>query len=295
MRVGVHLPQVGPQGTRDRMLGIAKAAEDGGFATLWASDHVVIPVASEDEYPYNESRRFPVTPDTPFLECLATLAFVAAATTRIRVGTSALVPPVRNFIITAKALTTIDKLSEGRLTIALGPGWWPDEFRALGFKFRGTGKHTDEFIRALDVVWGSPEPEFNGEFIRFQKIGFEPKPVQIPRPPILIAGLSDAALQRAARLGDGWHPAFLSPAECGDPVRKLHAFARDAGRDPASLQVSLRTSMDIRNIDPGEARDVLKAYEAAGVHEVAVECPARRLDDAVAALGRFSDRVLAAL
>jgi probable F420-dependent oxidoreductase len=174
---------------------IARAAEDAGFNSLAFSEHVVMPV---DLLPQMGAH---------WPDAFTAMAFIAGATERIRVDSSVVVLPYHPPIQFAKAVATLDALSGGRVSLTVGAGMARDEFAALGIPFEMRGRITDEYIRAMRVLWTEDEPAFEGEFVSFRDVVFEPKPVQHPHPPIFVGGRSIFALRRAARLGDGWSPA----------------------------------------------------------------------------------------
>jgi probable F420-dependent oxidoreductase len=179
---------------------------------------------------------------------LTEVMFAAARTNTLRLVTSVMVVPHRPAVLTAKILSTIDIFSNGRLTLGIGAGWLKEEFEALDAPdFAARGKVTDEYILAARELWTAPDPRFQGEYVAFDKISFEPKPVQPGGPPIWVGGESGPALRRTARLGDAWYPIGTNPAFPLDSlarykagVAKLRRLTAEAGRDPASVGLSLR-------------------------------------------------------
>lgn len=237
MEIGCHLPTQGPLATREALLTFARKAEDYQMASLWVSDHVIFPKENASNY---GGGRFPHAPETPYLEPVAVLAAVAMCTERARIGASVFILGHRNPIVMAKMLTTIDTLSNGRLTCGVGVGWWAEEFAALGVPFKARGRLGDETIRIFKELWTADDPEFSGEFYRFSKIGFAPKPVQKPHPPIWVGGHSQAALRRAVTLGNGWHGTQQRPEELKGSLERLRREADKAGRAFDNLTLSLR-------------------------------------------------------
>ncbi len=214
-------------------VGIARAAEDLGFDSVWASDHIVIPS--------RRSGMFTEYFHDPFM----LLTFIASGTSKILIGTSIIILPYRNPVVVAKMAATLDILSGGRLIFGAGPGWMREEFEALGVPYGARGRMTDEYIRIIRTLWEMNDPEFKGEFFSFSGIKFEPKPVQKPGPPVWIGGSSGRALERAALLGDGWQPTWASPMDVGEGIKKIKSIAEKEGRDPGKLTYSVRNRVKV--------------------------------------------------
>ncbi|MEM4658788.1 MAG: LLM class F420-dependent oxidoreductase [Candidatus Methanosuratincola sp.] len=238
MKFGVALPNFGKYASVETIAKMACEAEQLGYDSVWVSDHITVPT-------YHGGF------GQVFYEPLATLSYVAACTKRVLLGTSAIVLPYRNPIVTAKALSTIDVLSGGRLIVGVAAGWLEAEFLALGVPFHERGPLTDEGIEVMRAVFESSEPTFYGSRYRLEDMVFLPLPVQRPRPPIIVAGVSHAAISRAARLGDGWHPVGLTPEELGQKVRVLHEEIAKRGR--GGFGVYLRKNLQIGVVEEREA------------------------------------------
>ena len=221
MDFGLTLPNFhyGAPPSREHILAVARAAEESGFTSAWASDHILVGSA----YPRYGT----------LYEALSTLAWVAAKTDYLKVGTSILVLPMRHALLAAKQIATIDDLSGGRVIVGLGAGWNKQEFELVGANFSRRGRVLDESIRAMRTLWASDRPSFAGEFYRFDDTLFYPKPAQPGGPPIWIGGNSDAALSRTATLGDAWHADEVPPDEFVVRVASLHQQATAAGRQVA--------------------------------------------------------------
>jgi probable F420-dependent oxidoreductase len=206
---------------------VAHAAEELGYDSVWVMDHVVVPNVPE-------ARQFTPLVYDPFL----TLAYVAAQTERVRLGTSALIVPYRSPLVQAKMLSTLDALSHGRLIVGVGAGWFSQEFEALGVPFDKRGALMDEYIEAIKVLWSSPGPaSFQGPTIRFENVLCEPKPVQQPYPPLWIGGGSEAALRRAAKLGSAWHPSSRHSETVAEKSAILGQMAAAEERKPPAIQM----------------------------------------------------------
>jgi probable F420-dependent oxidoreductase len=276
MEIGVHLPHIGPLATREGISAFARMAEEYGFDSLWVSDHVIVPRKLRSRYPYNVEGSFPVPPDIPFLEPLATLLYAAGVTERAKLGTTILVLPMRNPIVTAKTLATLDVLSNGRLILGVGAGWMEEEFRALGVPPERRGARTDEYIQLCKTLWTEQNPSFQGEFWQIEDVGFAPKPIQQPHPPVWVGGHSPRALRRAGRFGDAWHAAYLPPERLAEPYQQVRRHAQEAGRDPASVALTARAN--VRLDDPDRAVEQIRAYQEAGVSHLVLEVFAPDLD-----------------
>jgi probable F420-dependent oxidoreductase len=193
--------------------------EELGYESVWAWDHILLGV----------------DPNFPIHEALALLTAVAARTSKIKVGTGILVMPVRNPVILAKELATIDHISNGRLLVGAAVGWYKREFDSLGADFHKRGKIMDQHLEIISRLW--TEERVDGEYPPYHLRGavLYPKPVQKPRPPLLIGGYVDAVLQRAARKGDGWLTYYYTAESFQRSWKKVTDYAEAAGRNPAEL------------------------------------------------------------
>src|SRR5881397_3843734 len=248
MRYGFYLPTRGYTASPEGLETLVRRGESLGFASVMIADHMVFPVTIKSRYPYTVSGDFPGQGDV--LDQLSLMAFVAAKTTRLRLVTSVMIVPYRNPVLTAKALATIDVLSKGRVTLGVGVGWMREEFEALAAPdFDRRGAATDEYLRIFKTLWTQSPASFAGEFYRFDSIKCLPQPVQKPHPPIWVGGHSKAALSRAARLGDGWHPvganpaAMLAPPEFKTLLDELRRLTDAEGRDPRALTISYKAPL----------------------------------------------------
>ncbi len=240
MKFGIVLPTFcgGVRGSEvpkiEELVKFAQKAEEQGFDSLWVIEHLLVA--------------------TPIYRCtwydpLITLAAVANATDKVKLGTSILVLPLRNPAILAKEISTLDVISEGRVILGVGNGWWEKEFEACGIPFNERGARSDEYIDILKKLWTEDNVEFNGRFFKFKDITVEPKPVQKPHPPIWIAGGSAAGkakdvykvraekvLRRIGVKGDGWIArAVTLPELIKSDWAKIRQYAEEVGRDPNSI------------------------------------------------------------
>jgi probable F420-dependent oxidoreductase len=265
---GFSLPSRGPLAKPSILIRLARKAEALGYSCVTISDHVVLPTRSSAPYPYSPTGEFPGGSRQDYLEPLVLMGWLLAATRRIRVGTSVLVVPYRNPVVTAKQLATLDACSGGRVIVGCGVGWWPEEFQALASPpFAERGAVTDEYIRLMKDLWTLDEPAFTGKYYQLRDVSLFPKPRQKPHPPIWIGGHGPAAIRRAAELGDGWHPiglrppAGLTPAEYAERAQQLRAHAARAGRSSEAILLTLRAPLEIW---PGRRRSRKPAASAGG-------------------------------
>jgi probable F420-dependent oxidoreductase len=270
MDIGCHLPNQGPLANGEALTTFAREADRRGMASLWVSDHVVFPRTATGSYP---GGRFPHPPDKPYLEPVVTLAAAAVCTTRARLGASVFILGHRHPVVMAKMLTSIDALSNGRLICGVGVGWWKEELEILGAPFHRRGRQADEALRVFTALWSQDNPSFEGEFFRFRDLGFAPKPVQKPRPPIWVGGDSPGALRRVVTLGDGWHATSKSPAELGAGLKRLREVADSAGRRFETIELSLRYALrdDLLAQGPQAVIDAVAEYKRLGLGHILLE------------------------
>ena len=233
----------------DTVVGLARFAEQAGFGSVWLADHVALPVQSDSRYPFSASGAFPTPASDPLLEPLATLGVLAGVTGTVRLGTAVLIMPYRNPLLTARMLATIDRFSGGRVTLGAGVGWLREEFEALGADYARRGRATDEAIDVVKAVCAGGEVGFDGATTGFRPVHSSPGSVQRPHPPILIGGVSDAALRRVVRRGDGWLAVSLTADMMTGRIARLRAMAAEADRDPDGLDLVYKIF-----IAPGDPR-----------------------------------------
>ena len=237
MKFALAFANVGPYATPDGAVQLAHDAEAAGFESLWTVEHVVVPAGYESRYPYSDTGRMPGPEDAPLPDPLIWLAYVAAATTSIRLATGVLILPQRNPVVLAKELSTLDALSGGRVLLGVGIGWLREEFDAIGVPFGERGARTDEHVAALRALWQQDAASFHGRFSSFDDCIVSPRPVH-GAIPVHVGGHSDAAARRAGRIGDGFFPAAGSHDALAAMFEVMRASAREAGRDPDAIELS---------------------------------------------------------
>lgn len=216
---------------------VCRTAEAAGFESLWGGEHVILPTRIDSKYPYTADGKIPAQPDTPIPDPLIWLAFAAAAAPTMRLGTCILIVPQRNPLVLAKELATLDQLSGGRVELGLGVGWLKEEFDALGVPWERRGARNDEYIAAMRALWAGPHAEFHGEFVDFEPVTCSPRPVQTSIP-VLVGGDTDAAINRAVRLADGYFPGEGNLDRLAALITRLRQACEAAGRDPDSIEIN---------------------------------------------------------
>jgi len=242
---------------------VATAAERLGFATLWAPEHVVLVEEYASQYPYSDGK-FPGPPDIPIADPFATLAYAAACTSTIRLGTGICLVPEHNPLVLAKTAATVDRLSGGRLIFGAGVGWLAEEFAALGIPFERRAPRTREYIDVMRKLWTERSSSHSGEFVKFGSVLSYPKPVQAAGIPVWFGGESGPALRRVAEYGDGWIGFKVAPAAAPEKIRRIEELLRANRRRRSDVTLAVSPYSD--PIVP----DDLARYRDAGVDEVAL-------------------------
>jgi probable F420-dependent oxidoreductase len=256
---------------------VARRAEDLGYASAWVFQRLFYPVAPRNEY-YGSPGAWPEAFRSA-LDPVVALAWAAAHTRTLRLGVSVLVMPFYQPLVLAKQLATLDVVASGRLDVGVGIGWSVDEFEAAGVPADRRGARADEFLKVLTAAWGDDPVEFAGEFYRIPRAHVRPKPVQRPRPPLLVGGYSEAVLRRAATLADGYTGGNIPLADLEGVVARVRSAARAAGRNPDGFPIVCRGSFRLTAEPLGagrralwgsadEIRDDVARYAAAGVTEL---------------------------
>jgi probable F420-dependent oxidoreductase len=220
---------------------IAAAAEANGFESVWMPEHLVLPAEVPPTYLYTESGYPPIDSRTPMFDPWVVLATVAEATSTIRLATNVYILPLRHPLVTARAVTTLDRVSGGRVTLGIGVGWLQEEFELVGQNFHNRGKRTDEIIPLLREMWSRDNDiiEHHGEHYNLMPFRFQPKPVQKPGIPIEVGGSSKAALRRAGQVGDGWvEIGAKEPAVLADMIGTVMRHREEAGRADLPFEVT---------------------------------------------------------
>ena len=307
MKFGLSLPNQGPVATPENMVRLARLGQELSFDSLWVSDHLFIPYQLESRMPYNAAAgRLWVKPTDNVFEPLMTLAFLGGIVQTPKLGIGVLVIPYRDPVVTAKMLVTLDVLTGGRAILGAGVGWMREEFETFGASYQDRGAVTDEYIRVFKELCTADEPHFEGKHYRVSNVGFYPKPVQKPHPPVWIGGQSTRAIRRVARLGDGWLPSHISPETLAENLGTLRRFCEEAGRDPDTIEIcpkenifsfgDPRSDRDAGTVSPTvktqQMVDTIHRYEEAGASHIVLDLiRGITVDEMVHGAERFADQV----
>jgi len=309
MRYGFYLPTRGPLVNRADITRFARTGEKLGFHSVMVADHIVVPEQTDSVYPYTADGKFLSKGDA--LETLTTMAFIAGATDTLRMVSSVMIVPHRNPILTAKAISTIDVLSGGRVTVGVGVGWFREEFEALHTApFDKRGAVTNEYLEIFKKLWTQSPVSHEGEFYRFGPVHCEPLPIQKPHPPIWIGGHSKPALRRVARYGDGWHPVGavaaspLPPEEMRQKVDELkrptEAEGRDLDKPTTSFQAPLHEPY-LKGVARSRPRftgsaeqvaDDIREYGSLGISELIFDFRGDTIDASMEGMERFAKELM---
>ena len=258
---------------------VAREADRLGFESLWIPEHLVFPLEMSGS-PHSGAEHPPVPPTTPLYDVFGYLSFLAGQTSQIRLGTNVYLLGLRHPFVAARAIQTLDIVSQGRAEVGIGAGWLRQEWSATGLDPATRGRRLDEALAVCKRLWTEETVSHKGEFFEFDEVAFEPKPLQKPHPPILVGGESDAALRRAARFGDGFYGLGQNLDNIWELMGRLRRALAAEGRSLEGFEVT--TGGGIRE------RDDIKRWEDAGVTRL-VTSPWRRSREAVEGMRRFAD------
>ena len=278
-----------PDGTGAARL--ARLAEAAGFDSIFAVDHVALPDAYESTYPYAQGGRLPGSQFTDMPDPLIWMAFAAAATTRLRLMSGVIILPLRNPLVLAKQVATLDHMSGGRIELGIGVGWLREEFAALGVPFEERGRRADEYVAAMRALWREDGASFAGRYVAFAGVSCNPKP-PARAVPIIVGGHSEAAARRAGRLGDGFFPSIGAQVDTMPLIDVVRRSAEAVGRDPDAIEILTGCPGAL----PGSGQDPRTAVEERrrrGVGRVVLPVTAF-LPDPEESLPRFGGAVIRA-
>ncbi|MDG2211694.1 MAG: LLM class F420-dependent oxidoreductase [Acidimicrobiales bacterium] len=283
MKVGIAFANILNFGTPDGSIQFAQAAENAGVESLWTVEHVIYPSSYDSQYPYDPSGQMAMAPDTDLTDPLIWLTWLAANTSSIRLGTGIIILPERNPLVLAKQVGTLDSFSGGRVELGIGVGWLKEEFEALGVPWERRGARTDEYVAVMRELWGGNEVSFDGEFVSFDRVSSNPKPLN-GSVPITIGGHSDAAARRAGRIGNGFFP---GKGDLEHMLGLVRESAEKHGRDASEIEVTWGSG-EIMGSDPVAAAEKLKEQ---GVSRVIVPS-LMFLNNTEEQLAEFGERVV---
>ncbi len=317
MEIGFNVASKGSLATLENVVKMAQTGEDMGFDIVGVSDHVVVPKTIDSMYPYSDTGEFAErfgasSASGQYMDQLTTLSYIASITSRIRLLTSVMVLPYRSPVLTAKMLSTIDVLSQGRLIVGCGIGGMKEEFEALGVPpYEERGAVADEYLKVFKELWTNENPSYEGKYCSFSDITFAPRPVQTPHPPLWIGGESPPALRRAAALGDAWFPICSNPrfpvgtiAQLAGYMERVRDNARKIDRDPDTMDfaysVNWNNDLEAQIVNgerriltgkPGQIVEDIKKLEDMGVRHLMLNLQEDTIDKAMAKMYRCAHNI----
>lgn len=239
-----------------------RLAEQLGFESVWMGEHLGFPTQFKSAYPYDQSGLPPVRNDTAIHDPLIVFAYLAAATTTIKFGTGVYILPLRNPFAVAKAVASLDQLSNGRFLFGVGVGWLKEEFEWAGMDWDDRARRSNEMLKLMEALFTQEVPKFKGRTVSTEDFYFNPKPVQQPHPPYIIGGNTDAAIKRACRLGDGWYGIAKQLGQALEMVKRVREIEKDYNRaKPLELTMGAQwrstSADDVRRLEEAGVERVL--------------------------------------
>ena len=299
MKYGFSMVMGGRDANPDSFFRMGTRAEALELDSLWLSSHVVIPRQVKSGFALVPGRKHPPHWHEGYWEPFMALSFLAAHTTHITLGTSVTVLPMHNPFEVAKHVAEVDQLSGGRFIFGIGVGWFEEEFEVVGQDFGNRGARADDAIGLMKKLWANDPVTYEGRFHSCKDVWFSPKPVQRPHPPLWVAGGSQAAIRRAARHGDAFHPVEVSPEEVIETRRVLDIECESFGRDPGAVEIGVKLPLAFRD-GPGEfptqgtprqIADGIRRYIEAGATHFTFDYVPEKADVALETMERFAQEV----
>ncbi len=308
MKLGVFLPVSGRAAVPEVLTDAAQQAERLGFDSVWAAERLVNPWSMTTRYPYKANDTWFVPPESPFLETLTALTFLAGVTTKITLGSAVIVLPYRHPLFTARVATSIDTLSKGRFILGVGIGWMPEEFEALGVTFKDRAGMSEEQLQIFNLLWAEERPSYKGRYYQFEPVAVNPRPVQQPRFPIWMGGESEPAQRRAAKYSDAWFSYFvkISAPELAARYGQVREWAAEAGRDPDAVKLCCVRPIELTDEPvpqeegtlrgtPEQLVEALRPYIEVGVEHMALQFMRGRWPERREQIEKFGQEVIPAL
>ena len=285
MKFGLFFANAGPFSVPETFEALVQTADEVGIESIWAVEHVVVPVGYESQYPYSKDGRMPGPENSTIADPLIALSYAAALTRNRRLATGVIILPQRHPAYVAKEVATLDVLSRGRAILGVGIGWLQEEFDVLDVPFRERAPRTEESVRAIRSLWGEKAEGFDGDFYRWKPVESNPKPIRKPGVPIVVGGHVEGAARRAARVGDGFFPARGGIKGMPGLIQTMSDECGKVGRDPAEIEVTAAEgAVDL---------DLVRRYEEMGVSRLVMPPPAFDPEGIKKALPEFAEKMIA--
>src|SRR6266851_560623 len=265
MKFGLFGMNMRPCVTPEALAAVARAAEEAGFDSFWGGEHIALP----DQAPMPQR--------TVFVDLGVTMAFAAAHTRTLRFGTGIMILPLRNPVVLAKQLASVDVLSDGRLIFGVGISNIEGEYNAVGMPFDHKGKRAEEAIALMKALWSMERAEFHGRFFSIEGVRAEPRPIQKPHPPIIFGGKSTYAFSRTARLGDGWFGYGLDLEATANCIKGIRAACDKHGRSFDQIEISVTPKAELN-------RDLAQRYAELGVRRLIISPRAKDAEEMLQAV-----------
>jgi probable F420-dependent oxidoreductase len=302
MKFGFSLIVRGREATPDNFARIAERAEALAIDSLWCSAHIILPPQVKSGYVLIPGLKHPEHWKEAYWEPFTVLSYLAALTSKLTLGTSVVIAPMHNPIELAKQVAEVDQLSRGRFVFGIGVGWFEEEFEVLGQDFHNRGARTDEAMEFMKALWRGDPVSFAGKYYHVDNACFSPKPYQQPAPPIWVAGSSKAAMKRAARIAQAWHPVRATPEYLANARVELDAYLEAAGRTSESLEIAVKLPLVFQDGPPqaeqaqtqGRVVDIVDAierYRQAGASHLVFDFVPESLATALDTMERFAEEV----
>jgi probable F420-dependent oxidoreductase len=269
MKFGLFGMNMRPCVTPDAIAAVARAAEDAGFESFWGGEHIALPDP--------QAASSPMPPRTIFVDLCATMAFAAAHTSTLRFGTGIMILPLRNPVVLAKQLASVDVLSGGRLIFGVGLSNIEGEYKAVGMPFDDKGKRAEEAISLMKALWSMDRADFHGRFFSIEGVRAEPRPLQEPHPPIVFGGKSTYAFSRTARLGNGWFGYALDLEATANCISGIRAACNRHRRNFEQIEISITPKAELN-------LDLAHRYADLGVRRLIISPRARTVDEMLQAI-----------
>ena len=305
MEIGISIPRIPDVPGLKRFV---EMAETLGFESVLAGDHIVLPTAGTNQYPYTADGSFSRPSSEPFLETMTLLGYLAAFTDRIKLGSTVIILPYRNPVVQAKMFASLDVLTGGRIICGVGVGWLEKEFEILGLDYHQRGAMTDEFLGIMQALWTQSNPEFHGKYYDIDGIQFEPKPIQQPGIPVWVGGHTKAALRRTAKYGSCWHTTRQTPEFVAENLPYLRDRIKKEGRELSEVTVSLKRSLHFTDMGMNEGgyvrsggslvastREILEdlhACQEIGINQLTYDFRVETVPDCIKVMEHIAEHIL---